>query len=645
MFIQRFVIFFSVLLFSMPVSFAQVTLNLRNADIRALIETVSSVTGKRFIIDPRVNATVNVVSGEPVAADELYDIFLSVLEVHGFALVDVGKVTKVIPDTNAKSSPIPTVESGFPQRDAIITRVIKIQNVPATQLVPILRPLVPQQGHLAAYPQSNSLILADRAANVERLTEIIRRIDIAGDAEVEVIVLKNASASELVSILTGLLAKQQGQASGEPQLQIVADSRSNALILSGDANQRLKARGLIATLDTPLEKIGNTEVIFVRYASAEDLVPVLQGIVGSQQQNGRAGQPQVQGGQTPVKVDIQVNKATNALVITAPPDVQQTLRSVIQQLDIRRAQVLVEAIIAEVSTDKARELGLEFVIDGTPGNNGPVGLTNLSGGLVDLAANAQSLNPQSLRQGLSLGLGDFNRSGIDFAILLQALSSDGNTNILSTPSLLTLDNQDAEIVVGQNVPFITGSFTSTGGTSSPTNPFQTIERQDIGITLKVKPQINEGNAISLSIEQEVTSLAASAIATADVITNKRSIKTQVLVEDGQLIVLGGLIDDNSRDSFRKVPGLGNLPLLGNLFRYRESSRVKQNLMVFIRPRIIRERLVADQLSSEKYNFIRARQLSAASEDQGLFAEQEPIILPEINILQINMPVKPLLEKE
>lgn len=642
MFIQRFIVFFYVLLFSVPVSFAQVTLNLRNADIRALIETVSSVTGKRFIIDPRVNATVNVVSGEPVAADELYDIFLSVLEVHGFALVDVGKVTKVIPDTNAKSSPIPTVESAFPQRDAIITRVIKIQNVPATQLVPILRPLVPQQGHLAAYPQSNSLILADRAANVERLTEIIRRIDIAGDAEVEVIVLKNASAAELVSILTGLLAKQQAQASGEPQLQIVADTRSNALILSGDANQRLKARGLIATLDTPLEKIGNTEVIFVRYASAEDLVPVLQGIVGSQQQNARAGQPQVQGGQTPVKVDIQVNKATNALVITAPPDVQQTLRSVIQQLDIRRAQVLVEAIIAEVSTDKARELGLEFAIDGSPDGKGAIGGTNLAttGGLVSLA-----LNPQALRQGLTVGIGDFNRSGIDFAVLLRALSSDGNTNILSTPSLLTLDNQDAEIVVGQNVPFLTGSFTSTGTGSSPTNPFQTIERQDIGITLKVKPQINEGDAISLSIEQEVTSLAASAISTVDVVTNKRSIKTQVLVEDGQLIVLGGLIDDNSRDSMRKVPGLGDLPFIGNVFRYRDSSRVKQNLMVFIRPRIIRERLVADQLSSEKYNFIRARQLSAASDNQGLFSEQDPIVLQEINTLQINLPVKPLLEKE
>jgi general secretion pathway protein D len=638
------VIFLSVmLLFSFPLSFAQVTLNLRNADIRALVDTVASVTGKRFIIDPRVNATVNVVSGAPVAADELYDIFLSVLEVHGFALVEVGKVTKVIPDANAKSSPIPTVEGNFPQRDAIITRVIKIQNVPATQLVPILRPLVPQQGHLAAYPQSNSLILADRAANVERLTEIIRRIDIAGDSEVEVIMLKNASASELVSILTGLLNKQQNQGSGEPQLQVVADTRSNALILSGDATQRLRARGLIATLDTPLEKIGNTEVIFIRYANADDLAPVLQGIISSQQAN-RAGlvQLQVQGGQAPVKVDIQVNKATNALIITAPPDIQQTLRSVIQQLDIRRAQVLVEAIIAEVSTDKARELGLEFAIDGTPDGKGAVGGTNLAnnGGLVSLA-----LNPQALRQGLTLGIGDFNRSGLDFAVLLRALSSDGNTNILSTPSLLTLDNQDAEIVVGQNVPFLTGSFTNTGGTGSPTNPFQTIQRQDIGITLKVKPQINEGNAISLSIEQEVTSLAASAISTVDVITNKRSIKTQVLVEDGQLIVLGGLIDDNSRDSLRKVPGLGDLPFIGNVFRYRDSSRVKQNLMVFIRPRIIRERLVADQLSSEKYNFIRARQLSAASDDKGLFTEQSPILLPELNAFQINLPVKPLMEEK
>lgn len=615
----------------------KVTLNFKDADISAVIGTVAEITGKNFIVDPRVKGKVTVVSSHPMNRDEVYQVFLSILQVHGFATVPAGEVIKIIPDATAKQDATQVVDDGKGEGDEVVTRVLQVRNVAAAQLVPILRPLIPQQGHLAAYPATNVLIISDRAANIGRLVKIIRDIDQASDTEVDVIPLRNASASEVARILTALEQKQaKGAEAVTEGVQLTADDRTNSIIVSGGRAARVRLRALIAQLDTPIEVTGNTQVVYLRYARAKDLVPVLKGVgamaEADRKGGGQAGQaaPAAAAG---AAFDIQADEATNALVITAPPDQMRTLKAVISQLDIRRAQVLVEGIIVEMSDEKAREFGVQWAVDGTPNGNGPVAVTNLaSPGLIEILSSVQAGSPVVLN-GLSLAVGQFASDTLNFGALVRALSGDATNNVLSTPSLLTLDNQEAEIVVGQNVPFITGQFTSgTGAGVSPVTgtvtPFQTIQRQDVGLTLKVKPQINEGNAVKLDIQQEVSSLQAGAIAASDIITNKRSIKTSVLVESNQLVVLGGLIDDNQRQNVQKVPGLGDLPLLGALFRYQTSNKTKRNLMVFLHPVIVRDEETLGAYSKSKYSYIRAEQLQRAQRGVPLMSGEQTPVLPQ-----------------
>lgn len=630
-----------MLLFSADLA-AQVTLKLKDADIRALIETVSAATGKNFVIDPRVKGKVTVISSKPMDKDELFDVFLSILQVHDFAAVQVGDLIKIVPETNAKQSPVPTLaEPSAGPKDELVSRVLQIENVPAAQLVPILRPLVPQQGHLAAYTPSNVLVITDRSANIDRLVGIIRRIDQSTGAEIDLMPLKHANADEVLRIVQSLKQKgggNRGQAGaaapeGIDEVLLAADQRTNSILISGERAARLQMRALIAHLDTPVEATGKTQVVYLRFADATALVPILKG-VQSTQEGGSTGQQQRSSSQ---KVDIQADEATNSLIITASPETQRELRSVIERLDIRRAQVLVESIIAEVSVDKSRELGVELAVDGTPQSNGPVG-TSLFGsanGIASLATNPAGI----IGQGLTLAVGDYNRKGVDWALLLKALYSDASNNVISTPSITTLDNEEAEIVVGQEVPFVTGSFSSTGsgGGATPTNPFQTIQRENVGLTLKVKPQINEGDIIKMEIEQELSAVSSSSVLAADLITTQRSIKTIVLVEDGEMLVLGGLIDDNVRDQVGRVPGLASLPLLGNLFKSRSSTRTKQNLMVFMRPTVIRDRTTSARLTAANYSYIRDRQLNSRLNSGGLFGDEEPAVLPNYFGLTVNPP--------
>lgn len=614
----------------------EVTLNLRDVDIQSFIDSVSEITGKTFVVEPRVKGNVTVIAHEAMSADAVYSVFLAVLEVYGYAAVQSGGVVKILPDVTAKQNSVRTLgEQPDGPREELVSQVIQVDNVPAAQLVPILRPLVPQDAHLAAFTPSNILVLTDRVGNIERMMEIIERIDRSTEGAIDVVPLQHASASEVVRIINALSPQGGQNARGQTGPLLAADERTNSVLISGERADRLEIRALVANLDTPLERTGNTRVVYLRYANAADLVPILEGV------NQTSQDTQAQGGASgnrsrTTEVDIQADEATNALIITAPPDVQRNLRAVVRRLDIRRAQVLVEAIIAEIFEDRARELGFEFIYDGSSDGSGPLGGSVFR--TQDVLAAAIE-NPLSLaRTGLNLAVGEFDGDGFDFGVLLQALKSDAYTNILSTPSILTLDNEEAEINVGQNVPFVTGSFTSTGSGTTPDNPFQTIERQDVGVTLKVTPQINEGNAVRLALEQEVSSIASSAVSAADIITNTRSIKTNVLVEDNQILVLGGLIDDTLNDSEQKVPGLGDLPVLGNLFKSRSSTRGKRNLMVFIHPRIMRTPGTAGELTAEKYNYIRTRQLIARNQNSGLFRTEEPTLLPDLDSLLLNPPV-------
>jgi len=595
------------------------TLNFNNTDISAVIAAVSEMTGRNFIVDPRVKGKVTVISKHGMKPEEVYQVFLSILKVHGYAVIPGEQVTKIVPEVNAKQDAVRTSSNRRPgSGDEFVTRVVEIKYVDAAQLVPILRPLVPQRGHLAAYPASNVLIISDSAANIQRLVDIIHRIDLSATDEIEVIPLNHASASELVRII-GQLDKAGAKGTSK-KLKLVADDRTNSILLSGDKTARLRIRVLISHLDTPLEIGGNTQVIYLRNAVAKDLVAVLTGISKSVGTSGSKAATSQQG-----KVNIQADENTNALVITAPPDMFRSLRSVIQKLDVRRAQVKVETVIADVSSDTTRELGVQWAVAGASGSNDPVGVINFSAGgsITGLLA-----DPPSVGDGLNLGFGKFTEGAFRFAGLIRALAADAHTNVLSTPTLVTMDNEEAEIVVGQNVPFLTGSFSSTGSGSTPTDPFSTIERQDIGITLKIKPQINEGNAIKMDVVQEVSSIAASSVGV-DLITNKRSIKTSVMIEDGQAIVLGGLIKDDLLESEQRVPGLGDIPILGWLFKYKKIQKVKTNLMVFMHPMILKDAATTAAITNHKYNFLRAKQLELRERGLGIMSGDEIPVLREL----------------
>ena len=585
------------------------SLNLKNADIHSLIETVARATGKNFIIDPRVQGKVTVVSSGTVSADELYQVFLSVLDVHGFIAAPSGSSIKIVPKINARVSGNVSEASNTPAAgDEIVTQIMAVKHVPAVQIVPVLRPLLPQEAHLTAYLPTNMLILSDTARNAQRIWDMVRRIDQPLEQTLEIAQLKHASASEVVSIINSL-GLNPNRATGEPTAStpiVIADQRTNSIILNAGSELLPRLRALIAHLDAPIaEMTGNTKVVYLHYAKAEILAPIISDMASAQ----TATEALAAGDDSPpVLISVQAEPGTNALVITAPDAALQSMLAVIKQLDVRRAQVLVEAIIAEISSSKAAELGVQWAL----GTNNILGATNFGAGgsnLIQLKA-----NPLSLGSGLSLGVGQFGAGQLGIGALLRALASDASTNIISTPSLLTMDNQQAEIVVGQNVPFITGQYASTGSGETPSSPFQTIKRQDIGVRLQIKPQINQGDAISLEILQEISSLAPSTVSAADIVTNKRSIQTTVIANDGDLIILGGLIDDNLQETSEKVPLLGDLPILGAAFRYKKSTLVKRNLMVFIRPTIVRDAAVLEAASHGKYTLLRTQQLLRSNDE-------------------------------
>jgi general secretion pathway protein D len=607
------------------------TINLKDTDIRELIQFVSDATGTTIVVDPVVKGKVRVISSKPVSASELYELFLSVLDVHGYTAVRSGDIVRVIPSKDARSAPLDVSDDRSSMTsDEYMTQVIRLENISAAKLIPVLRPLVPQQAHMAAYAPSNAIIISDVSANIDKIRDIIERMDKSAVQKTDIIKLRYAVAEDVVTMLEQLNKSAAKQAGGEQEVLLVADARTNSVLVSGDELERARLRKLVTHLDTPLEQSGNVKVIYLQYAEAKDLADVLTRVMKNITQLETGDGAQVASRSGNKTSTIEADEGTNALIITADADEMASLEVVIQRLDIRRAQVLVEAIIVEMEVIDGQELGLQWLFadnDGVFGSNitkgdarlGGIAGSQLSEGGgdtpdgVDLGGLAAALAGTG---GVTLGWAQLDSMGLSMTVILNALNETANTNILSTPSILTLDNQEAYITVGQQVPFVTGSFTNTGaGGDGAQNPFQTIERENVGITLTVTPHINDGDSVVLDIMQEVSSISKTSVAASDVITNERKIQTKVLALDGQVVVLGGLIKDEVQDAQQKVPLLGDIPFLGRLFRSDAERVSKQNLMVFIRTTIIRDNAQLIGASGEKYRYIRDQQ--ALRKEKGL----------------------------
>jgi general secretion pathway protein D len=618
--------------------------NLKDADITALVSEVAEVTGKNFVVDPRVKGTITVISSKALTAPELYDLFLGVLSVNGFAAVPGTNAIKIVPDVNAKQMAVPVDVNLSQKGDALVTRVIQLDNTNAVDLVPVLRPMMPQFAHLAAIPGANALVMSDHANNLEALTSIIQQLDGTDGDEVEVITLKETRVDDVVAMLETLTSvgnSPSGAVSGNKdskqfyRVRVVADSRSNRLLLKGDAKGRTRLRELIATLDTPTERLGGVKVFRLKHASAKQVAEVLRGLVtsdgsgrssgsslGASSGAGSSSSSSSGTSSTPVSVSgngvsLIADDSLNALVVRADPAMMKEVANVIDQLDQRRSQVLIQAAIVEVSGDDAQQLGVQWAGGDATKGVGLINFSNAGASIANIALAAATKTPAAAGIGdgaaIAIGKSGTNSNGdrTFYGALIEALSTVTNANLLSTPSIMTLDNQEAKIVVGQNVPFITGSSTSSSSTT--TNPFQTIERQDVGITLKVVPHIGEGGVMRLEIEQEVSAVLpkTAGINSADLITSKRSIKTTVLADNGQTIVLGGLIQDDYKKSVSKVPLLGDIPLLGYLFRSTSESKTKQNLLVFLQPVLLRDGASAAELSRNQYDAMRTLDMSVS----------------------------------
>ncbi|MGB5707943.1 MAG: type II secretion system secretin GspD [Arenicellales bacterium] len=604
-----------------------ITLNFQGADINALISLVSQVTEKSFIVDPRVKGKVTLVSGVGLPADKLYEIFLSVLEVSNFAAIPSGEVIKILPKNLVKQHPTPTNESPSGS-DEQITHIVTLEHASAVELLPILRPLLPPTDHIAPHAGSNTLILTGTAANISRTLGMIKRMDTEQrGVDIRVLYLAHADATKMSQIIGQTLSSLNAESSrtGQPvaNVSVQVDEGLNALIVQAPEAEFPVIQALIDQLDVDRPEAGDTHVVYLKYAQAADLVTLLGGLQQPATQNETGAVPLPE-------VSVQADEQSNALVIRADQSSFEEIKSVIEKLDIRRAQVFVETIIAEVSANKESELGVDWNANKRTSSGGDV---NFNTGFSESVG------------GVELGYIDrffTNLSGAvvpNLNVVLHALRGDSNTNIISTPNLLTLDNEAAEIVVGQEVPFVTGNFTSTASATNITadgdgnavgvvNPFQTIERKNVGLTLRITPQINEGNTIRLEIEQEISSVAPTTVQGAsDLITDTRSIEATVQVDDQQIIVLGGLIRDDSVDTHEWVPVLGKIPLLGLLFRKKTKKAVKTNLMVFLRPKIIRTPEDLALLTEERYEFIRNEEVEAQQETRRLLRDDPPQLKP------------------
>ncbi len=594
--------------------------NFVDTELSEFIDSVSRITHTTFIIDPRVKGKVTVRSSEMLGSEEIYDIFLAQLRAQGFAAVDLpnGSV-KIVPDQAARLEPVP-VEAGrnaSQANDGMATRVFNVRNAASEQMLNILKPLIdPRVGVITPYPSANLLVITDWRSNLDRIDSLLVQLDQVSQEPLEVLPLKNANANDTAQLVTRLLAREQGADSA----QVVADPRSNALLVRGSTDSRARVRALLKQLDKPYDPQhnANTVVIYLRHANASEVVKVLRGL----SQDIAAPTSDAQGSEKSLPVStsgirMEYEEGTNAVVMVGPDSELTAYRSIVEQLDIRRAQVVVEAIIAEVSDTRAQELGVQWLFQGNNFGGGAINFSGNAPSVTSVGSLVQSGDTAGLGQllagvqGVTAGVGNLSGGGLNFLALLNALKSQSGFNLLSTPTLLTMDNAEASILVGQEVPFVTGSVTQNNA-----NPYQTIERKEVGVKLRIKPQINIDNTVRLDIVQEVSSIADSTTAS-DVITNKREIKTKVMVEDNGLVVLGGLIGDESTTSDQRVPLLGDIPGLGRLFRSDSTQRVKQNLMVFIRPRIVRDGETLAQLSSEKYRNLKAStSLALPGADEG-----------------------------
>lgn len=599
-------------------------INLKEADIGAFISQVADITGKSFVVDPRVKGKVNVLSSEAMNQEGVYELFLSVLQVQGYVAVPAGDVILIVQQNDVKQQGRDLDERVAVDSQEMLTKVIMIKNTPALDLVPILRPLVAKYGHLAGVKSANALIISDHAANIQRIEQIIDRLDKSGSEELEVIQLKEAWVGNVVTMLQSLdpAKVSQGTAANANEntagsIRVVADERSNRLIIKGEKSARERVRKLIEELDQPSYFSGSAKVIRLQYADAKKLAELLKNLLADASSAAEKDASQAKG-----KAGIHADEELNALVIRAEPSLMKEVEELVAALDVRRAQVLIESAIVEVTGDITDALGVQWA---TGNLDAPVAGTNFSNSgpsLSTIATGIATGNPASaLGSGLTIGGYHEVNGEVDFGVILQALASNSLTNLLSTPSIMTLDNQEAEIIVGQTVPFRTGSTAS----SSNTNPFTTIDRKDVGISLKVKPHIHNGEAIRLEVEATAESVSQTTIdGSADLITNKRSIKTMILSENEETIVLGGLIRDDIREVESKVPLLGDIPLLGWLFKSKSVTQVKSNLMVFLRPTIVNNTGVARKLTEDKYNGIWEFSLSDKLGREDVDAELEKL---------------------
>ncbi|MBL6908623.1 MAG: type II secretion system secretin GspD [Luminiphilus sp.] len=627
----------SVVLLSSP-SFAQdFTVNLKDTDIQEFIEFVSDVTGTTIVIDPSVKGKVKVVSSKPVSKAELYDLFLSILDVHGYTAVRSGGVVRVIPNKNARSAPVDVISGTSIINDEYVTQVIRLENVSAAKLIPVLRPLVPQQAHMAAYAPSNAIIISDIRANINRISEIIESMDESAVKETEIIQLRYGVATDVVEMLKALEKSRAGEgADANDEATLVADKRTNSVIVTADEVSIERINGLIDYLDIPLEQSGNVRVRYLEYADATEVAEVLTRVMQNLARLDDESRGQSRSANA-AKSTIESDASTNSLIMTADTDEMAALESVISRLDIRRAQVLVEAIIVEMEIVEGRELGLQWLFANDSGVYGS-SISTSSAQQARNAGIAQALLPEdststdigvrdlagALAQvpGSTFGWGVVDE-GLTMTTILNALQSQGNANILSTPSVIALDNEEAFITVGQQVPFVTGSYTNTGSSNGVANPFQTIQRENVGVTLQVTPQINEGDSVVMDIVQEVSSISQQVLSASDVITNERKIETKVMAQDGDIVVLGGLVKDDIQDSRQGVPVLSGIPVIGRLFRNDVVSVTKSNLLVFIRSTIIRDDEDLRGATAEKYRYIRDQQRQRR--DQGLMFLDDNVI--------------------
>ncbi len=630
-----------------------VTLNFVNAEIEGVVRVVSEITGKNFVIDPRVKGTVTIISGKPVARVFVYEVFLSALRLQGFAAVEDRGIVKIVPEADAKLHPTPTQVPGDksgPDVDRIETRVFMLDHESAMQMMTILRPLIAPNNTINAYQNNNALVITDYANNLRRLGKIIEALDQPNDNELVLIPIQYVSAVDVAATVNRLFTEPvQGQPATETggRMSVAADARSNSLLVrTGDSARLARLNKLVAMLDTPGAAGGNMHVVYLKNAEAIKLVDTLRAIYQSDISAG-AGVSAARGAAATITPGIiQADPATNSIIITAPDAIYNALRATLDKLDVRRAQVYVEALIVEVSADKAAQFGVQWQSLSGLGRNDVQGFggTNFGGTGQNIIGIAQ--NPTSAGLGLNVGVvnGRVEIPGLgrilNIGVLARALETDASANILSTPTLLTLDNEEASIVIGQNVPFITGQYAVTGTSTTP-SPFQTVERRDVGLTLKIKPQISEGGTVRLQIYQEVSSVQDNTNP-AGVITNKRSVSSMVLVDDGQIVVIGGLIQNQVNDSVQKVPLLGDIPLLGHLFRYKTRSHNKTNLMIFLRPTLVRDSQRADVFTGERYDYILGEQQKARPASHAILPDIESPVLPPRPVTS-NRPATPDIE--